>query len=91
VGRVPRTVAGEPNPLMANLSERLSNNIPGKYYVDATCIDCDQCRAQAPEFYARSDEGFSYVIRQPVTAEEVNLMEEIAAGCATASIGNDGA
>lgn len=76
---------------MANLSERLANNIAGKYYVDASCIDCDQCRAQAPEFFARSDDGFSYLIRQPVTAEEVNLLEEIAAGCATASIGNDGA
>ncbi len=76
---------------MANLSDRLPINISGQYYVDASCIDCDQCRAQAPEFFARSDEGFSYVIRQPVTAEEVSLLEEISAGCATGSIGNDGA
>ena len=76
---------------MANLSDRLSNNVPGKYYVDSSCIDCDQCRAQAPEFFARDDNGFSYVIRQPATGEEVNLLEEIAAGCATGSIGNDGA
>lgn len=76
---------------MANLSDRIPNNVAGKYYVDTSCIDCDQCRAQAPDFYARSDDGFSYVIRQPETAEEINLMEEIVAGCATASIGNDGA
>lgn len=76
---------------MANLSDRIPNNVPGKYYVDASCIDCDQCRAQAPEFFARSDDGFSYVIRQPATGEEVSLLDEISAGCATGSIGNDGA
>ena len=75
---------------MANLSDRLSNNVPGKYYVDSTCIDCDQCRVQAPDFFARDDSGFSYVTSQPVTAEEVNLLEEVIAGCATSSIGNDG-
>jgi ferredoxin len=74
---------------MANLSERLPDNCSGKYYVDASCIDCDQCRAQAPEFFARNDDGFSYVQRQPVTAEEVTMLEEIATACATASIGND--
>lgn len=76
---------------MANLSDRLPNNIAGQYYVDSSCIDCDQCRAQAPEFFARDDSGFSYVIRQPATAEEVSQLEEISASCATGSIGNDGA
>jgi ferredoxin len=76
---------------MASLSERLSNNCSGKYYVDSTCIDCDQCRVQAPEFFGRSDDGFSFVKRQPVTAEEVALMDETIASCATSSIGDDGA
>lgn len=76
---------------MANLSDRLPNNIAGKYYVDSSCIDCDQCRSQAPDFFARDDDGLTYVTRQPVTAEEVALLEEIVAGCATNSIGNDGA
>lgn len=76
---------------MANLSDRLPTNVPGKYYVDSSCIDCDQCRAQAPDFFGRTDDGMSFVTRQPATADEVNLLEEVAAGCATASIGNDGA
>jgi ferredoxin len=76
---------------MANLSDRLPNNVPGQYYVDSTCIDCDQCRVQAPDFFARDDNGFSYIVRQPATAEEVSLLEEVIAGCATSSIGNDGA
>jgi ferredoxin len=77
--------------LMATLAERLSTNAPGPYYVDGTCIDCDQCRAMAPDFFGRDAEsGFSYVQRQPATGEEIALVEEVASQCATASIGNDG-
>ena len=30
-------------PTMATLAERLPVNVSGRYYVDASCIDCDQC------------------------------------------------
>ena len=76
---------------MATFSERFPENTPGPFYVDATCIDCDQCRAQAQQFFSRLEEsGFSVVHRQPETAEEVALAEEVMASCATSSIGNDG-
>lgn len=76
---------------MASPSDRLPENVPGRYYVDSSCIDCDQCRVIAPAFFARNeDAGMSVVSRQPETAEEVALLEEAIAGCATASIGNDG-
>ena len=76
---------------MANSTERLPANAPGRYYVDATCIDCDQCRALAPQFFARDEaSGLSIVTRQPETPEELALVEEVIAGCATSSIGNDG-
>jgi ferredoxin len=75
---------------MANLTECLPENVPGRHYVDASCIDCDQCRTMAPAFFSRNaDTGLSFVCRQPVTAEEIALVEEIAATCATGSIGND--
>jgi ferredoxin len=75
---------------MANLTECLPENIPGRYYVDASCIDCDQCRVMAPAFFARTAEsGLSFVCQQPTTAEEIALVEEIIASCATSSIGND--
>jgi len=78
--------------IMANLSERLPGNIAGRFYVDASCIDCDQCRTLAPEFFSRDEEsGLSLVCRQPVTSDEIAQVEEIMAGCATSSIGNDGA
>jgi ferredoxin len=76
---------------MASLSDRLSDNAAGKYYVDSSCIDCDQCRAIAPDFFGRSDEGHSFVTRQPATGEESALFEEARAACATESIGDDGA
>lgn len=77
---------------MATLSERLPTNVPGPYYVDGTCIDCDQCRVVAPDFFGRDqDSGFSFVRRQPASAEEIELAEKAIAECATSSIGNDGA
>lgn len=76
---------------MATLSERLPQNVPGRFYVDASCIDCDLCRTTAPETFRRDDTtGFSYVYRQPVTAEEIANAEE-ARNCPTDSIGNDSA
>lgn len=77
---------------MATLTERLPENAPGKYYVDASCIDCDQCRVAAPQIFGRNeDQGLSYVIRQPATPDELAEVEDILAGCATVSIGNNGA
>jgi ferredoxin len=79
-------------PTMANLTDRLPKNVPGRYYVDSSCIDCDQCRTEAPEFFVRDEEtGTSILCRQPVTPEEIELVEQIATDCATCSIGNDGA
>ena len=76
---------------MANLNDRLPQNVPGRYYVDSSCIDCDLCRGTAPNFFKRDDEiGFSIVYRQPVTQEEVDLAEDARTGCPTESIGNDG-
>ena len=77
---------------MATLSDRLPLNVAGRFYVDSTCIDCDQCRAEAPDFFGRDGEtGTSYVKRQPDTAEEVALVQQAMSNCATASIGDDGA
>jgi ferredoxin len=76
---------------MALTTERLPQNVLGRYYVDSSCIDCDSCRSTAPQFFTRDDEiGFSIVYRQPVTLDELALAEEAREGCPTESIGNDG-
>lgn len=77
---------------MATITERLPLNITGRFFVDSSCIDCDQCRTEAPDFFARDgDNGTSYVQRQPVTPEEIAQVEAAAANCATASIGDESA
>ena len=76
----------------ANPTERLPDNAPGPYYVDASCIDCDQCRAMAPQIFSRHEQsGLSVVRRQPETPDEIAQADEIMSGCASGSIGNDGA
>jgi ferredoxin len=76
---------------MATPAERNPDNMPGPYYVDSSCIDCDQCRLIAPDTFERNaDTGMGYVKRQPVTEDEIALAEEALAACATQSIGSDG-
>ncbi len=76
---------------MATLTERLPNNVSGRFYVDASCIDCDRCRDIAPQFFARDpDAGLSFVKRQPETPEEIAEVTQSMCDCAAGSIGDDG-
>lgn len=73
---------------MADITDRIPQNIEGRFFVDSTCIDCDQCRSTAPEFFTRDDElASTYVRKQPVTDEEIDLCIEAMEGCPTESIG----
>jgi len=75
---------------MANKNDKIPANVPGPYYVDSSCIDCDMCRTTAPDSFRRDDHsGFSVVYRQPATPEELEQAEEARLGCPTESIGND--
>ncbi len=76
---------------MADKYQKTPENIPGRYYVDNTCIDCDLCRNIAPQFFTRFDEsGYSYVFKQPQSLEEIAQAEEARISCPTETIGNDG-
>lgn len=76
---------------MADSTEKHFLNVPGRYYNDSTCIDCDLCREMAPAIFRRSDDdGATYVWRQPETGTEIALAEEARLACPTESIGNDG-
>jgi ferredoxin len=77
---------------MPDLTTRLPQNAPGKYYVDDNCIDCDMCRGTAPTVFGRDDSiGFSIVQRQPETEEEIAAAEEAMNDCPSECIGNDAA
>jgi ferredoxin len=76
---------------MADRNLKSPENVPGRYYVDNTCIDCDLCRQLAPRSFTRNDDGgYSYVYHQPETAEEVAAAEEARESCPTETIGDDG-
>jgi glyoxylase-like metal-dependent hydrolase (beta-lactamase superfamily II)/ferredoxin len=73
---------------MARVAARIAENVPGPFFVDASCIDCEACRQIAPETFARSSRlEQSFVAAQPegAGAEHRALMALVA--CPTASIG----
>lgn len=71
---------------MAQPSRRLPENVPGDFYVDESCIDCDACRQISPETF-RDHGGQSSVYQQPTSdAQELRALMALLA-CPTASIG----
>lgn len=76
---------------MADREDKNVENITGKFYVDSQCIDCDLCRETAPNNFTRAeDEGYSYVFKQPINAEELAQSREAMEGCPVEAIGDDG-
>jgi glyoxylase-like metal-dependent hydrolase (beta-lactamase superfamily II)/ferredoxin len=71
---------------MAHPARRLPANVPGDFYVDDTCIDCDTCRWLAPDTFGRAA-GQSVVIAQPAGPEARRQALLAAVACPTASIG----
>jgi len=65
---------------------RLAKNVPGDFFVDATCIDCDTCSQIAPNVFRDHGEQCS-VHRQPQTEAETQLAMMALVACPTGSIG----
>lgn len=71
---------------MALLEQRLPENVPGDFFVDSSCIDCDACRQIAPTVFR--DRGDSSVVyHQPQTSEEIRSALMALVACPTGSIG----
>ena len=76
---------------MANRNDKNPGNVPGPFYVDTTCIDCDRCRELLSAVFRRDDElGTTIVYRQPGNAEEMAQAQAALEECPTDSIGSDG-
>lgn len=72
---------------MAQAALRLETNVPGDFFVDSTCIDCDACRIFAPAvFHDAGDQ--SSVYHQPETEAELLAAQKALISCPTASIGS---
>ncbi|HEV7428445.1 MAG TPA: MBL fold metallo-hydrolase [Thermoanaerobaculia bacterium] len=72
---------------MASLELRLPDNVPGDFYVDSTCIDCDACRIFAPTVFSDTGDQ-SAVFHQPESDDEVLAAQKALISCPTASIGS---
>jgi glyoxylase-like metal-dependent hydrolase (beta-lactamase superfamily II)/ferredoxin len=71
---------------MANLRKRVSEDKPGDFFVDSTCIDCDTCRQLAPAVFAEAADH-AYVHHQPASPEERRHALRALVCCPTGSIG----
>ncbi len=76
---------------MADIKKRWPDNVLGAFYVDEQCIDCDACRAEAPDNFLRNDNnGYSYVSKQPESPEEAEKCQAALEACPVEAIGKDG-
>lgn len=76
---------------MADKSIKQPENVSGKYYVDQTCVPCNDCVKEAPNLLKYSaDETHTYFAKQPSTPEEEKWAKAAMAVCPVDAIGNDG-
>jgi glyoxylase-like metal-dependent hydrolase (beta-lactamase superfamily II)/ferredoxin len=71
---------------MANPKKRVSENVPGDFFVDSTCIDCDACRQIAPAVFGEAAET-SFVKAQPTSPADRRQALRALLACPTGSIG----
>ncbi|HEV2947965.1 MAG TPA: ferredoxin [Gemmataceae bacterium] len=71
---------------MANPRKRVRENVPGDFFVDSTCIDCDACRQIAPSVFGEAKET-SFVKAQPNSGTERRQALRALLTCPTGSIG----
>jgi len=73
---------------MAEYEKRYKENVPGKYFVDDACIQCDECALAAPHNFALANEtGYSYVLKQPENAFEEQQCVAAKEACPVEAIG----
>jgi ferredoxin len=63
-----------------NGAKLFPENVPGLFYVDENCIECDACTSEAPNFFV-IENGHAYVFAQPTNDKEIAECEAAKAGC----------
>ena len=71
---------------VASLQQRLPENVPGDFFVDSTCIDCETCSQLAPSIFRDHGDQCS-VYHQPESEAETQLAMMALVSCPTGSIG----
>lgn len=76
---------------MADRNDKVAENVEGRYYVDASCIDCGICYGSASDNFLSSEQGgYAYVSKQPQNEEEEGKCREALESCPVGAIGDDG-
>ena len=66
---------------------KLPNNVPGRYYVSDKCDGCAYCGGIAPEnFDWDKPSNTHFIVRQPETDEEIELLLEASEDCPVSAI-----
>jgi glyoxylase-like metal-dependent hydrolase (beta-lactamase superfamily II)/ferredoxin len=73
---------------MADHKKRLDSNVPGNFFVDATCINCDTCRQLAPLSFEEIGD-YSAVSRQPQDELQTHQAYQALLACPVGSIGTE--
>jgi ferredoxin len=76
---------------MADNTQKVPENMPGKWYVDDTCTPCHVCLDEAPQLLKYTeDESKVFFFKQPETPVEEQAADAAMAICPTGAIGDDG-
>lgn len=76
---------------MADKTNKYEDNVPGPFYVDKECINCDACVLVAENHFKLDEkDGHAFVYRQPETEEEKEACNEALESCPVEAIGSDG-
>ena len=75
---------------MSDRTHSYADNVPGAFYVDDSCIDCDMCLATASQNFERNQgRRYSYIAKQPENKEEWALCLQAMEECPVTAIGYD--
>jgi ferredoxin len=76
---------------MADKTQKVPENLSGKWYVDDTCTPCHVCLDEAPQLLKYTeDESKVFFFKQPETPVEEQAADAAMAICPTGAIGDDG-
>lgn len=73
---------------MADPKKRRSENVPGNFFVDSTCIDCGMCFWMGGDTF-REENDMAAVYRQPTTEKELFEAAQSLVSCPVGSIGTE--
>ena len=71
---------------MANPKLGVAGNVPGDFFVDSTCINCDTCRQISPRVFGEVNDS-SFVKAQPISSAVRREALQAVLACPTGSIG----